>query len=117
MLPKTKAYIKSCVQTKWMYLLIENDDLFEKCNNIWNKVSADIKRELDNEPVYIKSFKEIPKASFGCTCLAVITIDPGLKKDKNSNLKKKHYVGYYTQIQVAMGIAGLKWCHFANYVE
>ena len=83
MLPKTKAYIKSCVQTKWMYLLIENDDLFEKCNNIWNKVSADIKRELDNEPVYIKSFKEIPKASFGCTCLVVITIDPDLKKDKN----------------------------------
>ena len=40
-----------------------------------------------------------------------------LKKDKNPNLKKKHYVGYYTQIQVAMGIAGLKWCHFANYVE
>ena len=40
-----------------------------------------------------------------------------LKKDKNPNLKKKHYVGYYTQIQVAMGIAEMKWCHFANYVE
>ena len=42
-LPKTSTYVKSYDgQTKWMYFLIENDDLLEKCNTIWYKVNADI---------------------------------------------------------------------------
>ena len=45
MLPKASAYVKSYNgQTKWMYFLIENDDLLEKYNNILDKVSADIKK-------------------------------------------------------------------------
>ena len=45
MLPKTSAYVKRYdVQTKWMYFLIQNDDLLEKCNTICDKVSADIKK-------------------------------------------------------------------------
>ena len=53
MLPKTSAYVKSYDgQTKWMYFLIEDDDLLEKYNTIWDKVSADIKKEFDSEPVY-----------------------------------------------------------------
>ena len=57
MLPKTSAYVKSHdVQTKSMYFLIEDDDLLEKYNAIWNKVSADVKKEFDSEPVYNKSF-------------------------------------------------------------
>ena len=44
MLPKTSAYVKTYDgQTKWMHVLIENDDLLEKYNIIWDKVSADIK--------------------------------------------------------------------------
>ena len=44
MLPKTSAYVKSCDgQTKWIYLLIEDDALLEKYNTIWDKVSADMK--------------------------------------------------------------------------
>ena len=39
-----------------------------------------------------------------------------LNKDKKPYLKKEHHFGYYTQIQVAMGLAGLKWCHFVVYV-
>ena len=35
-----------------MYFLIENDELLEKYNTIWDKVSADIKKEFDREPVY-----------------------------------------------------------------
>ena len=35
---------------------IKNDDLLEKYNAIWNKVSADIKKEFDSEPVTIKIF-------------------------------------------------------------
>ena len=57
MLPKTTAYLKSYDgQTKWMYFLIEDDDLFEKQNTIWNKASDDIKKEFDSEPVYNKEF-------------------------------------------------------------
>ena len=43
MLPKTKAHVrKHDGQTKWMYFLIKDDDLLEKCNTI----SPDIKNKL-----------------------------------------------------------------------
>ena len=32
--------------------MIEDDDLLEKYNTIWDKVSGDIKKEFDSEPVY-----------------------------------------------------------------
>ena len=55
MLPKTSAYVKIYDgQTKWMYFLIEDDDLLEKYNTIWDIVSANIKKEFDSEPVYNK---------------------------------------------------------------
>ena len=39
MLQKTSAYVKSHDgQTKWMYFLIEDDELLEIYNIIWNKV-------------------------------------------------------------------------------
>ena len=37
-----------------MYFLIEYDDLLEKYNTIWDKVSADIKKEFDSKSVYYK---------------------------------------------------------------
>ena len=38
MLPKVRAYVKSYDgQTKWMYFLIEEDDLLEKYNTTWDK--------------------------------------------------------------------------------
>ena len=47
MLPKTSDYLKSSVgQTKLMYFLIKDDDLLEKYNTVWDKVSADIKKNL-----------------------------------------------------------------------
>ena len=47
MLPKISTFVKSYDgQTKWMYFLIEDDDLSEKYKTIWNKVSADIKSNL-----------------------------------------------------------------------
>ena len=100
MLPKTSTYVKSSdEQTKWMYFLIEDDDLLEKCNTIWDKVSVDIKKEFDNKLVYNKEYlktkikshgdevtdfydKEIPKIVFNHTCLAVISLDFILKKDE-----------------------------------
>ena len=83
-----------------MYFLIEYNDLLKIYNTIWDKVSADIKKELDSEPIYNKEFlktkvkshgdevkdfyhKQIPKMDSIHTCLAVISLDSTLKKDKN----------------------------------
>ena len=84
--------------------MIEDDDLLEKYNTIWDKVSADIKKEFDNEPVYHKEYlktkinshcdevtdfynKEIPKVDCNHTCLAVISLDFALKEDGNFYLQ------------------------------
>ena len=57
MLPKTSAYVKGYDrQTKWMYFLIEDDDLLKKSNTIWDKVSADIKKNLIASLSIIKHF-------------------------------------------------------------
>ena len=81
-----------------MYFSIEDNALLEKHNTIWDKVSGDIKKELDSEPVYnrnclktkIKSHgdevtdfydKKIPKLGPNHTCLAVISLDSALKID------------------------------------
>ena len=44
------------IETKCMYFLIGDDYLLGKCNAIWDKTSADIKKEFDSEPVYNKEF-------------------------------------------------------------
>ena len=87
MLPKTSAYVKNYNgQTKLMYFLIEDDDLLEKYNAIWDKVNADIKKEFDSEHVYNREFlrtkikihvdevtdfygKKIPMVDSNHTCL------------------------------------------------
>ena len=105
MLPKTSSYVKRYDgQTKWIYFLIEGDDVLEKSNTIWDKGSADIKKDFDSEPAYNKNY--LKKKSHGdevadfCdrlrqiftiftiftkldsnhTCLAVISLDSALKK-------------------------------------
>ena len=45
------AYVKSYDgETKRMHFLIKYDDLLKKCNDIWNKDSNSIKKELDCQP-------------------------------------------------------------------
>ena len=39
-----------------MYISIKDNDLLEKYNTIWDKVSADINKYIDNEPAYNKNF-------------------------------------------------------------
>ena len=57
MLPKTNAYVKSYdEQTKWMYFLIEVDDLLKKYNSLCNKVSPDMKKSLIASLLTIKNF-------------------------------------------------------------
>ena len=65
-LPKPSTYVKSYDrQTKWMYFLIEDDDLLGKYNTILDKVSADIKKRFDSEPVYNKEFLKTKIKSHG----------------------------------------------------
>ena len=62
MLPNTSAYIISYNgQTKWMYFLIEEDELLESYNTIWDKFIADIKKGFDSEIVYNKHFLKTKK--------------------------------------------------------
>ena len=82
-----------------MYFLIEDDHLLEKYNTTWDKVSANIRKELDSESVYNKIFlktkikphgdevtdfynKKIPEEDYNYTCLAVISLDSALKRDE-----------------------------------
>ena len=101
MLPKASAYVKVFDgQTKWMYFLIQDDDLLEKYNTVLGKVSADIKEEFHSELVYNKNYlkakiksygyevtdfydRKIPKLDSNHTCLAVISLASAIKKDDN----------------------------------
>ena len=48
-LPKTSSKVERYDgQIKWMYFLIQDDDLLEKYNIIWDKVSTDIKKLIGN---------------------------------------------------------------------
>ena len=100
-LPKISTSVKSCDgQTKRIYFFIQNDELLEKYNTIWNKVSTDIKKELDSDSAFNKNYlktefkshgdevtdfydKIIPKLDSDQTDLAVISLDSALKKDNN----------------------------------
>ena len=80
--------------------LTEDDYFLEKYNTICDKVSADIKKVFDSDPVYNKKLlktkikincdevtdfydKEIPDTDSNHTCLAVINLDSAFEKDKN----------------------------------
>ena len=81
-----------------MSFLIEDNVLLEKYI-FWDKVSTEIKQELDSEPVYNNFFwikikfysdkatdfhnKEILKVDSNLTCLTVISLDSALNKDGN----------------------------------
>ena len=58
MFPKTIAYVKGDDdgQTKWIYFLIEDNDVLKKCNTTWDTVSAVITKESDSKTVYDKNF-------------------------------------------------------------
>ena len=63
---KTSTYAKIYDgQTKWMYFLIEDDDLLAKYKTIQDKVSTDIKKEFDSKPVYNKEFLKTKLKSHG----------------------------------------------------
>ena len=46
---------KSLMKLHLCFLLIKDDELLEKYNEIWEKVKDSLKKELDNESVYNKN--------------------------------------------------------------
>ena len=84
MLPNSSTYVKRYDgQSKCIYFLIENDDLLEKYNTSWDKVSTDTKKYLItstrqkkyenlnktcNDEVTDFYVKEIPKVDSNRTC-------------------------------------------------
>ena len=40
---------------------IEDDDILEKYNTVWDKVCSDIKKEFDSKPLHNKEFFKKPK--------------------------------------------------------
>ena len=77
-----------------MYFLIEDDDLLEKYNTIWDKVTADIKKEFDSEPVYHKNYLETKIKSHGNE----VTDFYDKKKGELCDSALKKYDSYYLQV-------------------
>ena len=93
-----------------MYFLIADDEILEKYNTIWDKVSADIKKDFDRESVNHKNYLKTKVKSHGDevtgfydkkldsnhSCLAVIVLDSALKKGDSyfpqESLKKCKYI-------------------------
>ena len=56
---KMRAHLKSYGgQNKWMYFLIQDDDLLENIILFGIKSAPIIKKEFDSDPVYINFFLE-----------------------------------------------------------
>ena len=52
-------YRRDSDETKYMAFLIQDDELLEKCNEIWKKVKNRIKREFGNEPAYNEKYLKV----------------------------------------------------------
>ena len=92
MIPKMSAYRRNFDGTKYMSFFIKDDELLEKHNRIWNKLSNSVKKAFENEPVYKKKYlkikikpsdgkinknfcdNEIPKEGSHCICLSLILL-------------------------------------------
>ena len=76
-------YKKNCV-----YFVINEEKVFDKCNEIWKNVSNVVAKKINSELVYnekcIKAENKInAKESFQCFYIPVILIDLVYKKNEN----------------------------------
>ena len=81
MLPKTSAYVKSPDgQTNWACFLIGDDELLEKYNTIWDKVTTDIKKIKSHDDEVTDFYdKKIPMVDSNHTCLAWILLSKKMR--------------------------------------
>ena len=107
-----------------MSLLIKDDELLEKYNEICKKVKDSLKREFDSKPVYNKKFlkakiryykrkintkfqnNKIPKENYQYISLSVILIDSVFRTGKN----------YYSQVFLENCKYVIKQKKIPNYI-
>ena len=65
MLPKMSALRRDFGETKYRYFLIKDNELLEKYNDIWDKVSRVLKKGFDSESVYNEKLKTKIKSYAG----------------------------------------------------
>ena len=58
------AYRKDFDETKYIYFLIKDDELLEKCNKIREKVKNSLKGEFDSKPIYNENYLKAKIKSF-----------------------------------------------------
>ena len=105
-LPQMSGYIKYSENGgKNMSFKIDNDSVYIKYNQIWNKIKELLGVKLYSEPIYddsyiktkVKTFSdiiktlfsgdEIPKERVEYACIACISVDSVLKIEKNTTHK------------------------------
>ena len=107
---KMSVHTKRLDEGKNTSFFSNNDELLEKCHNIWDKANNIIKKRFDNEPVYIAKFLTNKAKSFEgqintnflddgmlkegsyCICLSVILIDSVFK------IGEKYYPSVFLHI-------------------
>ena len=102
-LPQISGYIKYFENgRKNMSLMVKDDSVLNKYNEIWNKIKEKLSIKFYSEPVYDQTYikakvrefdgkiktnflgNEIPKENMHYTCIACITIDSVMKMDKKN---------------------------------
>ena len=75
MLSKVSAYKRDFDEAKYMCFLIKFNELLEKYNEMWGKVSKVIKKGFDSDPIYNENNSKIKKSCEG-------RINKNFKNDK-----------------------------------
>ena len=58
------TYKKDFDETTYVSFLIKDNELLEKCNEIWEKVKNNLKKEFDSEPVYNERYLKVKIKSY-----------------------------------------------------
>ena len=105
-----------------LFRIIEAEDtgLLMQPNLPWLGASPD-RKVLDQSKVPSQGLLEIKclYSKRDCDIHKLVRTDDfyiGLDKNKIRYLKKKHSLGYNTQIKIATDHARAEWCHFIVYV-
>ena len=102
-LPQMNGYIKYFENGgKNMSFLIKDDEVWEKYEQIWDVIKNKLSIKFHSEPVYDKTYikakvrefdgkiktnflgNELPKENMHYTCIACITIDSVMRRDKKT---------------------------------
>ena len=103
-LPKMSGYIKYFENVgKNMSILIKDDEVWEKYNEIWDVIKNKLSIKIHSKPIYDQKYlkakvrefdgvikrnflgNDMPKENMHYTCIACITIDSVMRMDKKNH--------------------------------